>query len=59
MFNIFKKQSKKTDLQCVQRTHKLLLDYHAVHADNPEFIKQYRHLIQMELILEKETQNVR
>jgi len=46
MFN-----TKKSDLQCVERTIKLLAGYHAVPIENEQFVKQYRQLIRMYLTL--------
>lgn len=43
--------SKKTDLQCVERTLKLLAGFHAMSMNNPPFLKQYRSLIQMYFVL--------
>ena len=46
------------DLQAVNKTLILLSNYHAQPMDNPQFLKQYRHLINMQTLLAKENPNV-
>ena len=36
---------KGEDIRSIERTLKLLASYHAVKFSNPQFKKQYRHLI--------------
>jgi hypothetical protein len=46
--------SKKSDLQSVNKTLMLLSDYHALPMSHPIFLKQYKHLIQLQTLLQKE-----
>lgn len=49
MFN-----TKSKDIKSVERTLKLLAGYHACPLDNPQFLKQYRQLISLYLLLCKQ-----
>ena len=43
--------SKSSDLKSVDRTLKLLSDFHAVPLDNPQFLKKYGQLVKLRNLL--------
>jgi len=46
------------NLQAVNKTIILLANYHAMPTSHPQFLKQYKHLIQLQTLLAKENSNV-
>lgn len=49
---------KKSKINSIEQTLKLLAAYHAVPLDNEQFIRQYRHIFAMLAVLKKDNKNV-
>jgi hypothetical protein len=45
---------RKSKINAVEKTLKLLAGYHAVKLDNEQFMRQYRHIFTMLAVLRKE-----
>lgn len=48
---MFKRKTK--EIKSIEKTLKMLADYHGMNMDNEQFLRQYRHLISMYFLLVK------